>query len=73
MQKRLVYTGSTLRPRSIVEKGAIAAAVREHVWPLLEAGTVKPLIYKTFPLQDAAAAHRLLESSTHIGKIVLVT
>jgi NADPH:quinone reductase len=72
MQKRLVYTGSTLRPRSVGEKGAIAAAVREHVWPLLESGTVKPLIYKTFPLQDAAAAHRLMESSAHIGKIVLV-
>jgi NADPH:quinone reductase len=73
MQKRLVYTGSTLRPRSVAEKGAIAAAVREHVWPLLESGAVKPLIYKTFPLQDAAAAHRLMESSAHIGKIVLVT
>src|SRR5262245_55175568 len=72
MQKRLVYTGSTLRPRSVAEKGAIAAAVREHVWPLLESGTVKPLIYNTFPLQDAAAAHRLMESSAHIGKIVLV-
>jgi len=73
MQKRLVYTGSTLRPRSVAEKGAIAAAVRQHVWPLLEAGTVKPLIYKTFPLHDAAAAHRLMESSAHIGKIVLIT
>jgi NADPH:quinone reductase len=73
MQKRLVYTGSTLRPRSVAEKGAIAAAVREHVWPLFESGAVKPLIYKTFPLHDAAAAHRLMESSEHIGKIVLVT
>jgi putative PIG3 family NAD(P)H quinone oxidoreductase len=73
MQKRLVYTGSTLRPRSVAEKGAIAAAVREQVWPLFESGAVKPLIYKTFPLHDAAAAHRLMESSSHIGKIVLVT
>jgi NADPH2:quinone reductase len=73
MQKRLIVTGSTLRARAIADKAAIAAAVREHVWPLLESGAVKPLIYATFPLRDAAAAHRLMESSAHIGKIVLVT
>jgi len=73
MQKRLTVTGSTLRVRPIADKGAIAAAVRGHVWPLLESGAVKPLVYTTFPLRDAAAAHRLMESSEHIGKIVLVT
>jgi NADPH:quinone reductase len=73
MQKRLTVTGSTLRVRPIADKAAIAAAVREHVWPLLESGAVKPLIYATFPLREAAAAHRLMESSAHIGKIVLVT
>jgi NADPH2:quinone reductase len=73
MQKRLIVTGSTLRVRSIADKAAIAAAVREHAWPLLESGAVKPLVYATFPLRAAAAAHRLMESSEHIGKIVLVT
>jgi putative PIG3 family NAD(P)H quinone oxidoreductase len=73
MQRRLTITGSTLRPRSVAEKGAIASAVRAHVWPLLESGTVKPVIDRTFPLGSAADAHRLLESSEHIGKIVLVT
>ena len=73
MQKRLVVTGSTLRARPVSDKAAIAAAVREHVWPLLESGTVKPIIHATFPLRDAAGAHRLMESSAHIGKIVLVT
>jgi putative PIG3 family NAD(P)H quinone oxidoreductase len=72
MQKRLIVTGSTLRVRPIADKAAIAAAVREHAWPLLESGAVKPLVYATFPLRDAAAAHRLMESSEHIGKIVLV-
>jgi putative PIG3 family NAD(P)H quinone oxidoreductase len=73
MQKRLIVTGSTLRARPIADKAAIAAAVREHAWPLLESGAVKPVVYATFPLRDAAAAHRLMESSEHIGKIVLVT
>jgi len=73
MQKRLTITGSTLRPRSILEKGAIAAAVHEQVWPLIESGAVKPIVFATFPLREAAAAHRLMESSTHIGKILLVT
>jgi putative PIG3 family NAD(P)H quinone oxidoreductase len=71
MVKRQTLTGSTLRPRSVAEKGAIAAALREKVWPLIEAGKVKPLIHATFPLADAAGAHRLMESSVHIGKIVL--
>ena len=71
MQRRLTITGSTLRPRSIAEKGAIAAELREHVWPLLESGAVAPVIYAMFPLGGAAAAHRLMESSVHIGKIVL--
>ncbi len=70
--QRLTVTGSTLRPRSVAEKGKIAEALRQEVWPLLEQGRVKPIIYRTFPLKDAAAAHRLMESSEHIGKIVLV-
>jgi NADPH:quinone reductase len=69
--RRLTITGSTLRPRSVEEKGAIAAALAREVWPLLEAGTVKPIVYKTFALADAAAAHSLMESSQHVGKIVL--
>jgi NADPH:quinone reductase len=73
MQRRLTITGSTLRARSVEEKGALAAAVREHVWPLLEAGTVRPIIYATFPLRDAAAAHRVMDASTHVGKLVLTT
>ena len=71
MLKRLHHTGSTLRSRSVADKGAIARAVEDNVLPLITAGAVKPIIYKTFPLRDAAAAHALMESSTHIGKIVL--
>jgi putative PIG3 family NAD(P)H quinone oxidoreductase len=71
LQRRLTITGSTLRPRSVAEKGAIAKALYERVWPLLEQGLVAPVIDTTFPLREAAAAHRLMESSTHIGKIVL--
>ncbi|PYR07556.1 MAG: NAD(P)H-quinone oxidoreductase [Acidobacteria bacterium] len=71
MHRRLTVTGSTLRARSVAEKGAIARAVREHVWPLVESGAVKPMVFKTFPLRDAASAHRLMESGDHIGKIVL--
>jgi len=71
MLKRLHHTGSTLRSRSVADKGAIARAVEDNVLPLVTAGAVKPIIYKTFPLRDAAAAHALMESSTHIGKIVL--
>jgi NADPH:quinone reductase len=71
MLKRLTVTGSTLRARKVEDKGAIAAALERQVWPLLDAGRVKPAIHQTFPLAEAAAAHRLMESSAHIGKIVL--
>ena len=71
MQRRLVITGSTMRPRTTAEKGAIAQALRERVWPVLNAGRCGPLIHATFPLAEAAAAHRLMESSAHIGKIML--
>ena len=71
MQRRLTITGSTLRARPIADKGAIAAAVRRNVWPLLESGAVKPIIHATFPLREAAEAHRVMESSAHIGKLVL--
>jgi putative PIG3 family NAD(P)H quinone oxidoreductase len=72
MQRRLTITGSTLRARPIADKGAIAEAVHRHVWPLIESGAVKPIVYATFPLRDAAAAHRVMESSAHIGKLVLL-
>lgn len=71
MQRRLTITGSTLRARSVAEKGAIAAQLRVEVWPLLTAGRIRPVVFRTFPLEEAAAAHRLMESSAHIGKIVL--
>ena len=72
MQRRLTITGSTLRVRSVAEKGTIAKALREHVWPLFESGAVQPVVHATFPLRAAAEAHRLMESSRHIGKLVLV-
>jgi NADPH2:quinone reductase len=72
MLKRLTHTGSTLRARSVPDKGAIARAVEQHVLPLIAAGKVKPLIDSTFPLTQAAAAHARMETSAHIGKIVLV-
>jgi NADPH2:quinone reductase len=71
MLKRLTLTGSTLRPRSIEEKAALAAVLREKVWPLIEAGRVKPLVDTVFPLSEASKAHALMEKSSHIGKIVL--
>jgi putative PIG3 family NAD(P)H quinone oxidoreductase len=71
MLKRGILTGSTLRARSVEQKGAIAAALRRQVWPLLDQGKIRPSIYRTFPLDQAGEAHRLMESSTHIGKIVL--
>jgi putative PIG3 family NAD(P)H quinone oxidoreductase len=71
MLKRGWLTGSTLRARPVDQKGAIAAALRRQVWPLLDQGKVKPQIFKTFPLSEASEAHRLMESSAHIGKIVL--
>jgi len=71
LRRRLTITGSTLRPRPVAFKAQIARELRERVWPLLAAGTIKPVIYKTFPLEGAAEAHALMESSTHVGKIVL--
>ena len=71
MVKRLTLTGSTLRPRSVSEKAEIARALEASVWPLFAKGQCKPVIFKTFPLAQAADAHRLLESSQHVGKIVL--
>lgn len=71
LRRRLTITGSTLRPRPVSFKAAIAAKLRQNVWPLLESGKIKPVIYKTFPLADAAKAHELMESSTHVGKIML--
>lgn len=73
LSKRLTHTGSTLRPRPVAEKAAIAADLQQQVWPLLAAGKVRPLIERTFPLRQAADAHALMEGSTHIGKIMLVT
>ena len=71
LRRRLTITGSTLRPRPVAFKGAIARALREHVWPLIAAGTVRPVIYRTFAAADAAQAHALMESNQHTGKIVL--
>jgi NADPH2:quinone reductase len=70
--KRLTLTGSTLRPRSVADKAAIADALRDKVWPVLERGEVRPVIHATFPLLQAADAHRLMEAGSHIGKIVLI-
>lgn len=72
MLKRLTFTGSTLRARSVAEKADIARALERHVWPLFGAEQLKPIIFRTYPLTQAAAAHALMESSEHIGKIVLV-
>jgi putative PIG3 family NAD(P)H quinone oxidoreductase len=72
MQRRLTITGSTLRPRSIAEKGAIAASVQRAVWPLVEQGRIRPVIHQTYALDQAAEAHRVMETSEHIGKLVLV-
>ena len=71
LRRRLHISGSTLRPRPVAFKAAIARSLRERAWPLFEAGTLKPVIFKTFPLAQAAEAHALMESSTHVGKIVL--
>ena len=73
MGRRLTITGSTLRPRPVAEKGQIAAALHREVWPLLESGRVRPQVDRTFPLAEAAAAHAMMESSAHVGKIVLTT
>ncbi|MGK5023920.1 NAD(P)H-quinone oxidoreductase [Janthinobacterium sp. RB2R34] len=71
LRRRLTVTGSTLRPRSVAFKAAVARHLRDTVWPLIEAGKIKPVIYKTFPLDKAGEAHALMEASTHIGKIML--
>jgi NADPH:quinone reductase len=71
LTKRLILTGSTLRSRTVAQKAHVAEAVRKNIWPLLAAGRVRPVIHATFPLAEAAAAHRLMETSNHIGKIVL--
>jgi NADPH:quinone reductase len=72
MQKRLTFTGSTLRPRTPQEKGAIARALHQHVWPRFERGELRPVIHATFPLERASEAHAMLEAGEHVGKIVLV-
>jgi len=72
MLKRLTFTGSTLRARSVAEKAVIARALEAQVWPLFGAGQIRPIIHRTFPLAEAAAAHALMESGDHIGKIVLL-
>jgi NADPH2:quinone reductase len=71
LRKRLAIVGSTLRPRSVAYKAVLARALHERVWPLIEAGRIRPVIHKVFPASDAASAHALMESSTHVGKIVL--
>jgi putative PIG3 family NAD(P)H quinone oxidoreductase len=73
MLRRLTLTGSTLRARSVQQKAEVAAALREKIWPLLAKGLVKPLIFATFPLEQARQAHEMMESSSHLGKILLVT
>jgi NADPH2:quinone reductase len=72
LRRRLTISGSTLRPRPVAFKAKIASELRAQVWPLLEAGKIKPVIYKTFPLEQAAEAHALMESSEHTGKIMLI-
>jgi len=73
LTKRLTLTGSTLRARTVAQKAEVAAAVHRHVWPLLSSGRVRPVIHATFPLSEASEAHRMMETSNHIGKIVLTT
>jgi NADPH2:quinone reductase len=71
LRKRVALTGSTLRPRSVAYKTLLARALRQQVWPLIEAGHIQPVIHRVFPAAQAAAAHALMESSAHVGKIVL--
>ena len=71
MLKRLTITGSTLRPRTVEFKGALANSLKEHIWPLIESGRIKPVVFRTFPLAEASRAHELMESSQHVGKLVL--
>ena len=72
MQRRLTVTGSTLRPRTVAEKGRIAAALREQVWPKIEAGAIRPVLHARLPLAEAREAHRIMEAGAHIGKLVLL-
>jgi NADPH2:quinone reductase len=71
MMKRLTITGSTLRSREVEFKGKIAQNLQKHIWPLLASGAIKPVIYKIFKAEEAGKAHELMESSSHIGKIML--
>ncbi|HEY5930319.1 MAG TPA: NAD(P)H-quinone oxidoreductase, partial [Burkholderiales bacterium] len=71
LRRRLTITGSTLRPRTVEFKGAVARELREKVWPLIDAGRIRPVIYRTFGLEQASEAHALMETSTHVGKILL--
>lgn len=73
LSKRAAITATTLRARPLEEKAAIVAAVREHVWPLVEAGRIRPVVHGSFPMEQAPEAHRVLESSTHVGKLLLTT
>jgi putative PIG3 family NAD(P)H quinone oxidoreductase len=73
MLRRLILTGSTLRARTVAQKAKIAVALHEKIWPLIETGSVKPVIHATFPLEQARQAHEMMESSSHLGKILLVT
>jgi len=73
MQRRITFTGSTLRPRAVAEKGAIASSLKKTVWPLVEQGRIRPVIHATYSLVRAADAHRTMEAGTHIGKLILTT
>ena len=73
MRRRLTITGSTLRPRPLAFKGLIAKALQLHVWPLLTAGKIKPIIHCTLPLEQAAKGHAMMEAGEQIGKIILTT
>ena len=71
LAKRCALIATTLRARPAAEKAAIVAAVREHVWPLVEAGRIRPIVHERYPLAEAAQAHREMEASTHVGKLLL--
>ncbi|MBC7203899.1 MAG: zinc-binding dehydrogenase, partial [Pusillimonas sp.] len=71
LRRRLTLTGSTLRPRPVAFKAQVARSLREHVWPLLESGKIKPIVHATFPLEEAARAHAMMEAGEQIGKIIL--
>jgi NADPH:quinone reductase len=71
LRRRLTITGSTLRPRPVDVKAAVARSLEERVWPLIESGKIRPVVHASFALEDAAQAHALMESSTHVGKLIL--